>query len=161
MKSSMLEPICCLFIILDFSLPRNPRPRPPRIRLLRIESLKHFRFLLLPLGTGTMPRKSSSPAHAIPVELIERKIYLVRGCKVMFDRDLAELYEVPTKALNQAVRRNIDRFPADFMFQLNAKELGHWRSQIVTSNPGSRMALRRPPLAFTEHGVAMLSSILR
>ena len=108
-----------------------------------------------------MPRKSSSPAHAIPVELIKRKIHLVRGCKVMFDRDLAELYEVPTKALNQAVRRNIDRFPADFMFQLNAEELGHWRSQIVTSNPGSRMALRRPPLAFTEHGVAMLSSILR
>jgi hypothetical protein len=78
----------------------------------------------------------------------------------MLDSDLAELYQVPTKVLNQAVRRNLDRFPADFMFQLNEKEFENWRSQIVTSNPGARMGLRRPPYAFTEHGVAMLSSIL-
>jgi hypothetical protein len=78
----------------------------------------------------------------------------------MLDSDLAELYQVPTKVLNQAVRRNLDRFPADFMFQLNDEELENWRSQIVTSNPGAKMGLRRPPYAFTEHGVAMLSSVL-
>lgn len=68
---------------------------------------------------------------------------------------------MPTKVLNQAVRRNLGRFPADFMFQLNGKELGNWRSQTVTSNSGAKMGLRRPPYAFTEHGVAMLSSVLR
>jgi len=94
------------------------------------------------------------------IEIIERKIYIIRGCKVMLDSDLAELYEVPTKALNQAVRRNLDRFPADFMFRLDNEELGNLRSQIVTSNSRARMGLRRPPYAFTEHGVAMLSSVL-
>jgi len=78
----------------------------------------------------------------------------------MLDSDLAGLYQVATKVLNQAVRRNLDRFPADFMFQLNEEELENWRSQIVTSNPGAKMGLRRPPYAFTEHGVAMLSSVL-
>jgi hypothetical protein len=102
----------------------------------------------------------SSPA-VVPTEIIERKIYLIRGCKVMLDSDLAELYEVPTKALNQAVRRNLDRFPADFMFQLNNEELENWRSQIVTSNLGAKMGLRKPPFVFTEHGVAMLSSVLK
>jgi len=102
----------------------------------------------------------SSPA-VVPTEFIERKIYLIRGCKVMLDSDLAELYEVPTKALNQAVRRNLDRFPVDFMFQLNAAELENWKSQIVTSNLGAKMGLRKLPLAFTEHGVAMLSSVLK
>jgi hypothetical protein len=96
----------------------------------------------------------------VPVEVIERKIYLIRGCKVMLDSDLAGLYGVPTKALNQAVRRNLSRFPADFMFQLSESEFQNWRSQIVTSNPGAKMGLRRPPYAFTEHGVAMLSSVL-
>jgi hypothetical protein len=98
--------------------------------------------------------------QVIPVELIERKIYLIRGCKVMLDSDLAELYQVPTKRLNEAVRRNRGRFPADFMFQLSREELENWRSQIATSNPGAKMGLRRPPYAFTEHGVAMLSSVL-
>jgi phage regulator Rha-like protein len=93
----------------------------------------------------------------IPVERIERQIYLIRGQKVMLDSDLAGLYQVPTKALNQAVRRNLSRFPGDFMFQLNKKELEDWRSQIVTS----KMGLRRPPYVFTEHGVAMLASVLR
>jgi|SRR5580658_1946167 len=78
----------------------------------------------------------------------------------MLDSDLAQLYRVPTKVLNQAVRRNLLRFPADFMFQLNDEELKNWRSQTVTSNPGAKMGLRRAPYAFTEHGVAMLSSVL-
>jgi hypothetical protein len=106
-----------------------------------------------------MPKK---PEHGlIPLELIERRIYLIRGQKVMFDFDLAALYQVPTKALNQAVRRNLARFPEDFMFSLTARELADWRSQIVTSNPAAKMSLRRPPLVFTEHGVAMLSSVLQ
>ena len=78
----------------------------------------------------------------------------------MLDRDLADLYGVNTKALKQAVKRNIDRFPSDFMFKLNKEEFTHWRSQIVTSNSGDRMGLRYAPMAFTEQGVAMLSSVL-
>ena len=96
----------------------------------------------------------------IPVERIERAILLIRGQKVMLDRDLAELYEVSTKRLNEQVRRNIRRFPKDFMFQLNKGEFEIWRSQIATSNPAVKMGLRRKPYAFTEQGVAMLSSIL-
>jgi ORF6N domain len=105
--------------------------------------------------------KKPASQQLMPIEVIERRIYLVRGHKVMFDFDLAVLYQVPTKALNQAVRRNIDRFPEDFMFQLTAAELANWRSQIVTSNPAAKMGLRRPPLVFTEHGFAMLSSVLQ
>ena len=97
----------------------------------------------------------------IPTEVIERRIYLIRGQRVMLDRDLAELYGVTTAALNQAVRRNLDRFPEDFMFQLAKEEFENWRSQIVISNPGLRMGARRRPLVFTEQGVAMLSSVLR
>ncbi len=96
----------------------------------------------------------------IPSERIEKAILFIRGHRVMLDRDLAELYDVPTKALNQAVRRNPKRFPDDFMFQLSKEELENWRSQIVTSDSAARMGLRRPPLAFTEQGVAMLSSVL-
>jgi len=107
--------------------------------------------------------KRPSPAGRlpVPVELIKRRIYLIRGQKVMLDSDLAELYQVGTKVLNQAVRRNANRFPDDFMFQLDEEELENWRSQIVTSNPLARMGLRRAPYAFTELGVAMLSSVLR
>ena len=97
----------------------------------------------------------------IPAADIERRIYLIRGQRVMFDRDLAELYGVTTAALNQAVKRNRDRFPDDFMFQLDREEFENWRSQIVISNPRLRMGVRRRPLAFTEQGVAMLSSVLR
>ena len=97
----------------------------------------------------------------IPPERIERSILLVRGQRVLLDMDLAVLYGVDTKVLNQAVRRNLTRFPADFMFQLSKAELENWRSQFVTSNPGAKMGLRRPPYAFTEQGVAMLSSVLR
>lgn len=96
----------------------------------------------------------------VPLEVIERRIHLIRDQKVMLDSDLAKLYEVPTKRLNEAVRRNSNRFPDDFMFQLTQEELANWRSQIATSNPAAKMGLRRPPYAFTEHGVAMLSSVL-
>lgn len=89
---------------------------------------------------------------------IERAILLVRGEKVMLDRDLAELYGVETRALVQAVKRNCDRFPADFMFQLSGAEFSDLRSQIVMSSWGGR---RTAPYAFTEQGVAMLSSVLR
>ncbi|MEN8233018.1 MAG: ORF6N domain-containing protein [Thermodesulfobacteriota bacterium] len=84
---------------------------------------------------------------------------MIRGQKVMVDRDLAELYGVETKQLKRAVRRNIDRFPSDFMFELNKKELEDWRCQIGTSN-SIKMGLRHQPMAFTEQGVAMLSSVL-
>lgn len=95
----------------------------------------------------------------IPVERIQKTIYLIRGQKVMLDRDLAALYEVPTKVLKQAVKRNVDRFPEDFMFVLTQEEFMKWRSQFVTSIP-DRMGLRHPPMAFTEQGVAMLSGVL-
>ena len=95
----------------------------------------------------------------VPIERIEGKILLIRGQKVMLDRDLAELYGVKTKALKQAVRRNIKRFPDDFMFELTKEEFENWRSQFVTSN-SDKMGLRYVPMAFTEQGVAMLSSVL-
>ena len=98
--------------------------------------------------------------NIIPKERIEKKIDLIRGQKVLLDRDLAELYGVETRALKQAVRRNLKRFPADFMFELSRKEFKNWRSQIVMSN-AERMGLRRRPYAFTEQGVAMLSSVLK
>ena len=93
------------------------------------------------------------------LQVIQSKIYEFRGQKVMLDRDLAEMYGVLTKALNQAVKRNIDRFPSDFMFQLTNEETQNWKSQIVTSN-SIKMGMRRNPYAFTELGVAMLSSVL-
>jgi ORF6N domain len=89
---------------------------------------------------------------------IERRIRDLRGQKVLLDSDLAVLYEVPVKALNQAVKRNAARFPADFMFPLTPEEFSPLKSQLVTSSWGGR---RRPPYAFTEQGVAMLSSVLR
>ena len=96
----------------------------------------------------------------VPMERIESSILMIRGCKVILDRDLAAFYGVETKALKQAVKRNISRFPDDFMFVLTAEEFKNWRSQFVTSN-SDRMGLRYPPMAFTEQGVAMLSSVLR
>jgi hypothetical protein len=93
------------------------------------------------------------------VQFIERRIYLIRGHKVMIDVDLAELYGVPTKALNQQVQRNRKRFPEDFMFQLTKEETENLRSQIVTSRSDHRKR-RFLPYAFTEPGVAMLSSVL-
>ena len=96
----------------------------------------------------------------IPAERIEQKIFLIRGMKVMLDRDLAILYGVATMVLNQAVKRNKERFPADFMFQLTKKEFQNWISQIVISK-NDKMGLRRRPYVFTEQGVAMLSSVLK
>ncbi len=101
-------------------------------------------------------RKCLMP-EIIPEKRIESKIVVIRGQSVILDRDLAELYGVETKVLTQAVRRNIKRFPEDFMFQLNYKEFTDLRSQFVTSSWGGR---RYPPYAFTENGVAMLSSVL-
>lgn len=103
--------------------------------------------------------KNKKEIIAIPNERITSRIFLIRGKKVMIDRDLAELYGVETRALNQAVRRNADRFPADFMFQLNQEETNIWRSQIVMST-ADKKGLRKNPLVFTERGVAMLSSVL-
>ena len=95
----------------------------------------------------------------LPDELIINKIILLRDQKILIDRDLAELYGVETRTLNQAVKRNIKRFPDDFMFQMTKEEFEFWKSQIVISN-SDRMGLRKPPFVFTEQGVAMLSSVL-
>jgi len=103
------------------------------------------------------------------VQRVERRILLIRGEKVMLDSDLAALYGVSTGALNQAVRRNPERFPSDFMFQLTEQELESWRSQTTASSlisqsvisKGRRGGRRHVPFAFTEQGVAMLSSVLR
>lgn len=94
----------------------------------------------------------------ISEDFITSKIYLIRGKKIILDVDLAKLYQVETKVLKQAVRRNIERFPEDFMFELDNQEFDILRSQIVTSNWGGSRYL---PMAFTEQGVAMLSSVLR
>ena len=107
-----------------------------------------------------LPVSLMPAAIAIP-NPIGTRIHVIRSVKVMFDFDIAELYGVPTKALNQGVKRNVQRFPEDFMFQLTKEELEDWRSQFVTSNSGDKMGLRRPPYAFTEHGVTMLASVLK
>lgn len=106
-----------------------------------------------------MPRESKSKALLLPSAIVERRIYTIRKLRVMLDRDLAELYEVTTGTLNQAIKRNIERFPSDFMIHLTAKEEVGLRSQIVISNDG-RGGRRYLPYAFTEHGIAMLSSVL-
>jgi hypothetical protein len=91
---------------------------------------------------------------------IENKIITVRGLQVMIDRDLANLYDVETRILNQAVNRNLDRFPKEFCFKLDKIEFENWKSQIVISN-ADKMGLRKPPTVFTEQGVAMLSAVLK
>jgi hypothetical protein len=96
----------------------------------------------------------------IPVEIIEKKIYLIRGHKVILDSDLAELYGVETKRLNEQVRRNLKRFPDDFMFQLTEEEAESLRSQFATLKSGRGKHRKYLPYAFTEQGVAMLSSVL-
>jgi len=102
----------------------------------------------------------SEKKAVIPFERIASVIHVIRGQKVMLDRDLAKLYGVPTKALKQAVRRNPDRFPDDFMFVLAPEEFAALRSQFVTSKTDLRGGVQYPPMAFTEQGVAMLSSVL-
>lgn len=95
----------------------------------------------------------------ISEETISNKIYFIRNQKVMLDRDLALLYGIETKRLKEQVKRNISRFPEDFMFELTKEEFANWRSQIATSN-SDKMGLRYAPMVFTEHGILMLSSIL-
>ena len=94
----------------------------------------------------------------VPVERIAGKIYLIRKVKVMLDKDLAELYGVETRRLKEQVRRNVDRFPEDFMYELTKEELKNLRSQFATSSWGGTRYL---PMAFSEHGVLMLSSVLK
>ena len=109
--------------------------------------------------------KKSTPSKTtqlpVPVEMIERRIFLIRRQKVMLDSDLAELYQVSTGRLNERVRRNIKRFPEDFMFQLTRQESDSLRSQIATLKTARGQHRKYLPLAFTEQGVAMLSSVLR
>src|SRR5256884_2703205 len=102
--------------------------------------------------------KEQKFSHALAIQ-VERRIFLVRGQKVMLDADLAELYRVPTKSLNLAVKRNADRFPEDFMFQLTDDDVAGLRFHFETSKP-RRGGRRYAPYAFTEQGVAMLSSVL-
>ena len=97
-------------------------------------------------------------SNLIPIEVIRQRIFLIRGERVMIDRDLAELYGVETKQLKRQVRRNIDRFPEDFMFELTKEEYDVLRRQFGTLKRGRHA--KYPPLAFTEQGVAMLSSVL-
>jgi len=106
-----------------------------------------------------MPTKKTPREELMPVEIIERRILLIRGHKVMLDTHLAALYEVPTFRLNEAVKRNRRRFPEDFMFRLTAAEAESLTSQIAISKPG-RGGRRTLPYVFTEQGVAMLSSVL-
>lgn len=96
----------------------------------------------------------------IPEEVIRSKIYFIRGQKVMIDRDLAEFYGVETKVLKQAVKRNIERFPEDFMFEMTKEEFENWRSQFVTSK-SEMMGLRYAPFCFTNIGVTQLSTVLK
>ncbi|MDF1579067.1 MAG: ORF6N domain-containing protein [Desulfobulbales bacterium] len=99
--------------------------------------------------------------NLVSTEVIASRIYFVRGKKVILDSDLAELYGVPTKRLNEQVRRNIERFPGDFMFRLTKEEYDHLRSQIATSSDGSGHGGRRTlPLVFTEHGAIMAATVL-
>ena len=110
---------------------------------------------------------ASNEVALIGDDTIKSRILTIRGVQVLLDRDLAMLYGVETKVLNQAVKRNIARFPDSFMFQLSREEMENWKSQFVTSNlayedeAGLKMGLRRPPFAFTEQGIAMLSAVLR
>jgi len=104
-------------------------------------------------------KESATEKLPMPVELVARKIYSIRGRRVMLDSDLAQLYQVETKALNRAVKRNADRFPEDFMFQLTGEEATNLRCQIRASGSGYG-GRRYLPYAFTEHGVAMLSTAL-
>jgi hypothetical protein len=108
-----------------------------------------------------MAKKSNPSERTVAPRPIESPIHVIRGQKVMVDADLADLYGVPTGALNQAVRRNTERFPEDFAFRLSKAEFEHWKSQIVIANPSAKMGLRHAPFVFTQEGVAMLSAVLR
>jgi hypothetical protein len=105
-----------------------------------------------------MAKRNNPETATVSIAKLSETIHSIRGERVMLDADLAELYGIETKVLLQAVKRNLGRFPPDFMFQLTKQEFNDLRSQIVTSKSGGR---RYPPYAFSEHGVAMLSSVLR
>ena len=113
---------------------------------------------------GTKMKKAANGRtrvkSVVSIQQIAAKILTLRGATVMVDSDIAGLYNVETRALIQAVKRNKRRFPEDFMFQLTLEEFENWRSQFVMSNPSAKMGLRRRPYVFTEQGVAMLSSVL-
>ncbi len=104
--------------------------------------------------------KKSEETALVTFDIIERKIHIVREQKVMLDSDLAALYGVETRVLNQAVKRNLQRFPEDFMFQITKEEFENLKSQFVTSSLGNYGGRRKLPYVFTEQGVAMLSSVL-
>ncbi len=103
--------------------------------------------------------KNSIKSIEIHTGILKNKIYLIRNTKVMLDRDLAKLYNVETKRLKEAVRRNIERFPEDFMFEMKEDEFINWRTQFASSN-SEMMGLRYAPFCFTEQGIAMISSVL-
>ena len=121
----------------------------------RYSSFQHINHL--DIDTKQMHMEENAESFAIAEEVVMAKIFIVRGIRVMLDRDLAELYQVETKQLKRAVRRNIDRFPEDFMFEVSRKEFESLRCQIGTS---SWESVRYAPLAFSEQGVAMLSTVL-
>lgn len=108
---------------------------------------------------NAMPKDTNTDIAIISNDDIKNRIYTIRGMQVMLDRDLAVLYAVETRALNQAVKRNQERFPKDYCFQLTDEEFQIWKSQIVITN-SEKMGLRRNPFAFTERGIAMLSTVL-
>ncbi len=124
-------------------------------RLRQLSAAYHYGDMRSTSKTTTKTAISKLP---VPVQLVERRIYMIRGQKVTLDADLAELYQVPTKRVNEQVQRNPGRFPKDFMFRLKEAEAENLRSQIATSSWGGR---RNLPYAFTEHGVAMLSALPR
>ena len=107
-----------------------------------------------------MPKDAGTDIAIISNDDIKSKIYTIRGMQVMLDRDLASMFGTETRRLNEQVRRNIDRFPEEFCFQLNDDEFQNWKSQFATSN-SDKMGLRKKPYAFTEHGVSMLPSVLK
>ena len=110
--------------------------------------------------------KRSNELNAIDIAAVQSRMLTIRNQQVLLDRDVAALYGVETKALNQAVKRNADRFGEGYIFQLNTQEIANWKSQIVTSNlskeeiAGLKMGLRRAPYAFTERGLYMLATVL-
>ena len=107
-----------------------------------------------------MQKKRDEVMTPISPEDVDRIIYVIRGRRVMLDRDLAKLYGVSTSRLNEQVKRNMARFPDDFMFRLTPDEIENWKSQFATSNSAFKKGLRLPPHAFTEHGAVMLASVL-
>lgn len=111
------------------------------------------------LNSHRNSNQKMSEKITIPDEVILNKIYVIRGQKVMLDRDLAELYDVETRRLKEQVRRNMSRFPEEFMFELTKEELEEWRTQYSSSNRDV-MGIRIAPFVFTEHGILMLSSVL-